>query len=337
MPNPSPNPWKRRISVFLPLAITVALLIWAFRGVSFGAVWRVLGTTQWPWLGLGLVTFLPAFLIRAHRWGILLGAQRHPGSFRLRSAAVYIGFAGNSVLPANVGELIRVGILHRFAGVPFATGLGSILTARLLDAIVAFSFLLAPLIVPNPDHPINLNRLPLPWLGGILLALWGGFWLAAQFPELLLQLVDRLAQLTGWEGLRIKLVAAVKTLLEGLAVLRYPRRTLIAVLDTFCLWGLSGVSFWAVLMAFNLPTPGYPGALFIQSVQAMAAIVPSSPGHLGAFEAAMRFALGVYAIPADTIVAYTLVMRLLMYGSITITGAICALRLGLTRADIVPR
>lgn len=337
MSNPSPNPWQRRVSLLLPLTVTVALLVWAWRGVSFTAVGKALVSAQLPWLVFGVLTFLPAFLFRAHRWGILLGVQRYPGSFRLRTAAVYIGFAGNCVLPANMGELIRVGILHRFAGIPFATGLGSILTARLLDAMVAFLFLLAPLIVPNPDHSINLSRLPLPLLGGILAILGGGFLLAAHYPGSLLQAVDRLARLTGWEGLRVKLVAVVKTLLEGLVVLRYPRLTLIAIVDTLCLWSLSGLTFWAVLIAFNLSTPGYPGALFIQSVQAMAAIIPSTPGHLGAFEAAVRFALEVYAIPPETIVAYTLVVRLLIYGSLTITGAICALRLGLTRADLLPR
>ena len=301
------------------------------------ALGQAFASVQWTWLGLGLLTFLPAFLIRAHRWGILLGVQRDPGSFHLRSAAVYIGFAGNCVLPANMGELIRVGILHRYAGIPFATGLGSILTARLLDAMVAFLFLLAPLIVPNPNYSINLSHLPLPLLGGILLVLCGGFWLAAQYPDSLLKGVDRLASLTGWQGLRLRLVALVKTLLEGLAVLRHPRPTLIAVVDTLCLWSLSGITFWSILMAFNLRTPGYPGALFIQSVQAMAAIIPSTPGHLGAFEAAVRFALEVYAIPPATIVAYTLVVRLLIYGSLLFSGAISALRLGLTRADLLPR
>jgi uncharacterized membrane protein YbhN (UPF0104 family) len=96
------------------------------------------------------------------------------------------------------------------------------------------------------------------------------------------------------------------------------------------IWGISGMTFWSALIAFDQPHPGLPGAYFIQSIQAMAAIIPSSPGHLGAFEAAMRFALEIYRVPGDTAIALTLVLRLLMHGSLIVIGSSYALMLGVS-------
>ncbi len=324
---------KRNWFYFLLIALTVALLIWAWRGVSFVDVWHALSGIQYGWLVLGLITFIAAFSVRALRWGILLGTHRHPGSFRLRQAAVFIGFAGNCILPANAGEILRASIMGRFAAIPLGAALGSILTARLLDAAVAFILLLTPLLFLTSAQQTHLTTLPIAWLGVALIILWIIFSLAARHPHKVANVIGGATGKLGLGRFRAAIVKIVATLLTGLEVLCYPRLTIIAVLYTFGIWGLSGITFWTALIAFNITTPGFTGALFIQSIQAIAAIIPSLPGHLGTFEATIRFALGVYGIAPDITVAYTLIMRILMHGSLIAIGLLFALKLGLTGAD----
>lgn len=327
-------PTKGNWFYFFLIAFTVALLIWAWRGVSLGDVWRVLSEIQYGWLVLGVVTFIAAFSVRALRWGVLLGTHRHPGSFRLRQAAVFIGFAGNCILPANAGEILRATIMRRFAAIPLGAALGSILTARLLDAAVAFILLLTPLLFSTSAQQTHFATLPIVWLGVALIILWMIFSIAAKYPQQVAKIVGDTIGKVGLGRFRVSIVKIVATLLTGLEVLCYPRRTIIAVLYTFGIWGLSGITFWTALIAFDITTPGLPGALFIQSIQAIAAIIPSLPGHLGTFEATIRFALGVYGIAPDITVAYTLIMRLLMHGSLIVVGLLFALKLGLTEADL---
>lgn len=327
----------KRIYTFISLAITLALLLWAWRGVSFVNVWSALEGLNYSWLVLGLLTFVASFVVRAHRWGILLSTLPYPGSFRMRRAAVFIGFAANQILPANAGEILRASILNRFEKVSLGAALGSLLAARLLDAVVAFLLLLTPLIALAPSSRASFSTLPIIWLGIVLVFLCIAFWMAANYSTAIAQFTGYISQLIGLGRFKSRIVNGVKTLLSGLKVLQYPKLTATAVADTIFLWLLSGITFWAALIAFGITKPGFPGALFIQSIEAMATIIPSSPGHLGAFEAAIRFALSVYDIPPDITVAYTLVLRIIIFGSLTIIGFGHAISLGLTGADLLPQ
>lgn len=323
----------KQLYTALSLMGTVVLMMWAWRGVSFASVWNALNGIQYGWIGLGLLTFAASFLVRAHRWGILLSTQPHSGSFKIRRAAVFIGFAANQILPANAGELLRASLLSRSEKISLGAVLGSLLTARLLDAVVAFLLMLTPLIALAPSGRATFSTLPILWLGIILFVLCIAFWMAANYTTAIAQLVGYIAQIMGLGRFRSRLVTNVKKLLSGLKVLQFPKRTAIAVADTIFIWSLSGITFWVVLIAFGITKPGLSGALFIQSVEAMATILPSSPGHLGAFEAAIRFALGVYDIAPDIIVAYTLVLRIIIFGSLMTIGIAHAISLGLTGAD----
>src|SRR5262249_17266237 len=126
----------KRVRVLFGLAVTLALLAWALRGVSPALVWSAMQSSHVAWLGLALISFLASIAVRARRWGTLLGVHRDPGPFRIRHRAVFIGFAGNCVLPAHAGEIARAVVLHRFARIPLGVALGSIVAERFLDVIV---------------------------------------------------------------------------------------------------------------------------------------------------------------------------------------------------------
>ena len=161
---------KAKVSVLIGIAATVALLIWAWRDVAFSEVMSTLQDVSIGWIILGLVTFLLSFSIRAYRWGTLLADQPNNGSFHIRHAAVFIGFASNQILPANAGEFVRSGILKKFAGISLSACVGSLFAARLLDAIVAFVFLFAPLLtISNTNSNGGLSGLPPIGLGVFVL------------------------------------------------------------------------------------------------------------------------------------------------------------------------
>ncbi len=322
--------WLTPISLFL----TVILLIWAWRDISIDKVWNTLNYLHWGWVGVALIAFVTGFMVRVHRWGLLLAATNTPVRFYLRMAALFIGFGGNCILPANAGEFLRAGVMRRYAQMPFSTALGSILAERLLDATAAFCFLVLALFSLTGGSRENLNQLPVVWVGLILGSICFSFGIATFYPNAIATLLGQVLRSLGLGKLEPSITQGVSGILKGLEVLRSPQRLLFALAESLGAWAIGGLSFWALMQAFEITTPGYLGALFVQSVQAMAIIIPSSPGHLGAFEAAMRFALGVYRIPADVAIAYILIARLLMYGTMTTMGLWFAFRLGLTKADL---
>ena len=100
------------------------------------------------------------------------------------------------------------------------------------------------------------------------------------------------------------------------------------------MWALIATAYWLSMFSFGITSPGVTGALFVLSIAAVGIAIPSSPGNFGPFEAAFRLALGVYAIPPETIAAYALTLHFLMYASVTTIGMIFAMRLGLKWSEL---
>lgn len=314
--------------------ITVILLSWALKDISPQAVWQIFKQVQLGWLSLAWVAYLGVFLIRAHRWGTLLSATCAPGRFQARLSATFIGFGSASVLPAYAGEFIRVVMLNRLAQVPLKTAIGSIFAERLLDVGVVFLLLLLPFwlgLVPNQQM---LEHLPIGWIGIALILGWGSCLIAAIYPTQIARLLGILSQLVNLRRFRTRVESSTIEFLGGLSALRQPKRTVILMCETFCSWGLNAMTFWAGFMAFRIAEPGLPGAFLTQSVSALAIALPSTPGYVGSFEAAIRFSLDIYKIPVNTAIAYALALRLLMYIITPLIGFAIAARLGLSQTDL---
>jgi glycosyltransferase 2 family protein len=333
MSSVKPNATNRyRLSLFLALTVTVFLLIWALRGLSIASFWTAIKTVQFPWLGLGLCTFIASYSVRAWRWGTLLSTRQDPGSFRLRQAAVFIGFAGNAVLPASAGEVIRAGLLHRLSHIALGTVIGSIATERLLDAAIALILLL--LNLPLPLHTTHFDRMPLVAMGLVVLLTCGIFLVAANHPDAIARCMGKVGALLGLRKQQAKITHGMQSLLSGLDALRKPRYAILAVVQTFLIWSLTAVTYWASFLAFDIPKPGLSGAFFLQSMVSLAIVLPSSPGYVGPFEAAIRFGLEFYNVASGTIIAFALTLRILALFGLATMACLCTAQLGLSRQDL---
>ncbi|KAB8320224.1 flippase-like domain-containing protein [Tolypothrix campylonemoides VB511288] len=323
--------------LFLGTVFTVVLLSWALKDVSWIAVWGALQSAQIEWLFLGWVAYLSSYWVRALRWGHLLAVHCQPGRFKIRLAAIFIGFGANSILPAQLGEFIRLAVLHKSDKVPFAAALGSIFVERLLDIGVVFLLLLIPLgIGALPKHS-GLNSFALGWFAVALVMVWFILLIAASFPEPMARFVGNMSKKIGLGRFKLSLEASVVKFLGALSALRSPQVSLIALIETICIWGLNAVTYWTGLMAFKMSVPGFLGALFIQSSTALAIALPSTPGYIGSFEAGIRFALSIYSTPIHIIIAYAIAMRFLMCVTIPIIGFAIAARLSLSLSDLTSK
>lgn len=345
---------KTLVYLGIGTALTVVLLAWAFRDVSLAAVWQAFQQANWGWLGLGWLAYLLSYGVRARRWQTLMTPTASQGRFQTYLAATFVGFGASSILPGYAGEVIRAAIPARLDRVPFEAAFGSIFAERILDLGVVFLFLLLP-IWSNALPAGALHHLPLGWVGAAILLTWLCLLGLASVPQFVVRLVTRLCPLFRLDRFQVQIVASVQHFLEGLGALRQPRLSAIALVETLLIWGLNAVTYWAGLLAFGMvasnlasnaasnlvsnlaaptPAPGFLGALFIQSATALAIILPSTPGYVGAFEAGIRFALGLYKLPIDQILAYALALRTVMFIATPLIGLVVGVRLGLTQTEL---
>ena len=98
-----------RIKVVIGLIITVVLLWWTLRDVSFATVWAEIRRADEWLLAAAVVVATFGFVLRAVRWRILLLPAHGGSSFRGRFGSTCIGFMVNNIFPARLGEFARWG------------------------------------------------------------------------------------------------------------------------------------------------------------------------------------------------------------------------------------
>ena len=100
-----------------------------------------------------------------------------------------------------------------------------------------------------------------------------------------------------------------RNLSHGLAALSRPRQALAALGLTFLSWLLLGVSFWLLMIGFDLGLSRLVDSRVIAT--GVAFIIPAAPAAVGVFEAAGLAVTSAYGIARSPAFAYILVLHLL--------------------------
>jgi uncharacterized protein (TIRG00374 family) len=130
------------------------------------------------------------------------------------------------------------------------------------------------------------------------------------------------------DRIALRLVEMIEGLRQGLGVLRSPARLVGVIAWSVVLWLVNALSFYLAFQAFDLPVD-FGGALVLQGVLAFGIAVPSAPGYIGPFEAAITAVLAVYGIGPSQAVAYAVGYHLTTFVPITLLGVWSATRTGL--------
>ena len=148
--------WKGILGV----VISVALLWWTLRGVSFAEVWSVLRHSNVPLFILSALVATLMFPLRAWRWRYILepGAGKIP--FGPLWSSTTIGMMVNNVALARAGELARAFALARQTNVTFTASLASLVVDRVFDAVVVLLLLLIVVALPGFPSGAMIGRMP---------------------------------------------------------------------------------------------------------------------------------------------------------------------------------
>jgi 4-diphosphocytidyl-2C-methyl-D-erythritol kinase len=325
--------WKGLIG----LLVSVLLVWWTLRGVDFAEVWQVVREGSMALLAASIAVATTGFLIRAVRWEVLLRPVKRGTSLDHRFGAVSIGFMGNNLLPARMGEFVRAYAFSRMEGISVSAIFGSLVVERFLDGLVLFSFLIIPMMLPGfpGAEEIQGGAVSLV-VRGILLAMIGlviGLGALLLWPERVVRIFERLARfLPG--GVGRTAVDALEAFLDALQILRHPRHLLEALAWSFGFWGFHAFSFWFAMAAFGI-REGFGAAVFTEAVVGFGVALPSAPGFFGTFHAAANWALSsVYGADPARSLAFAYGFHLGGFVPITLIGLWYARRMGLSFSDM---
>jgi glycosyltransferase 2 family protein len=306
-----PKSRSARAVVVVLAAVGGAGLLW-WRGPAWSQVGQSFTNVRWEWVVVALALNLFSVLVRALCWWAILGQAIPPP--RLGYATVLSGYAiglmANAVLPGRVGEVARVAVLRRKLNAErglWPTLLGTVVAHRLFDLIPA-AVLVGWVIVAA--------RMPTWAFSSLVTVIAIG---AALF------LVGAVGARRRERRLRLGTVGPVRRAIvfarQGLAVLRAPRTSAVAVVLQTLGWLCQLLAVWAALRAFHIYLP-FAAAGLVLALMNVANILPLWPGNVGLLQAAIAlplvgygvryahgfaYGIGLQAIEASVGVAYGLV------------------------------
>ena len=323
------RPERRTIVI---LILTVLLLAFFLRNANLHQVWVEMRRARLDLLVLATTITAAAYPIRALRWWYLLlpiGRVRLLTAFR----TTVIGFSASFFLPLRAGEFVRPYLLARHEGISATATFATVVLERLLDAATVLLLLGTFLLLFDPGIATADPRMfgAVKFFGALsaaaaLVALFSMFSLAGH-PERLGRAALRVERLLPARAAPI-VSGVVQRFAEGLAVMRQPRRLLVAVALSLPLWLSIALGIWLVSRAFYIDLP-YTGSFLLMALVVIGVAAPT-PGAIGGFHAAYQFgAIAFYDVPNDTAVGAAVVLHAVSWVPVTVLGIVFMAREGL--------
>jgi uncharacterized membrane protein YbhN (UPF0104 family) len=265
---------------------------------AIGSFFDSLSRVDWLPLGLGAVAFVIYLTLRSRAFFNTLRAAYPTERFQFRRVwGAYIASYGfNNVIPARGGDVIKLFLVT--GSIPNATypAVGAaICVESVFDAVMAvfiLAFAFSQGVFPKPPDFAQLDAFDLSFL--------------ASHPKFALFAITLLAviALVGFAVLSQRVKAFWARVRQGLTILsdrrRYLREVFLVQLGG---WGFRFASFWLLLDAFNVGG-SVRNVLLVLGVNAVAAVVPFTPGGAGV-QQALLVKVFAGAATGATVAAYS--------------------------------
>jgi len=165
--------------------ISVVFLYYALRGLGLQDLGNALAQADYIWLLPGVAVYFLGVWVRAWRWHYLLGPVKQIPT-RTMFPIVTIGYMGNNIFPARMGEVLRAVVLKKHENVPISASLATIIVERVFDGVVMLGFVFLNLpelarLTANSGFVGDIRTLALAG-SGVFIGVLGVFLLAAMFP-----------------------------------------------------------------------------------------------------------------------------------------------------------
>ena len=307
---------SRRRALLIALGLVVsAVATWlVIREVDLGRTAAIATGAQPVSLVAALAVVAAQAVVRSHRWRLLLPRPSgSPLSIARVLPVMLVGYLGNAVMPARLGEVLRAALIARREAVSSAEAFGSALLERILDVLVLAGLgVVAALLVAAPAWMITAAAAgAVVAIGGLAIA--GAIGLAARrgmsfgrlpWPARLAFVGPMARQLAA--GLRVADRAITIGAAGGLSLVA---------------WLLDATVFWLVARSLGIELSPV-GAMLVSAVAVLSTAIPTAPGYVGAFELAAVAAAGASGVTGEPALAFAVVAHLIAVVPLAIAGGV---------------
>lgn len=290
---------KSRITLGIAVVMAAVLLYFSFRGIDLAELGATLRNAQLQPLGIALILSTTGLWLRSYRWRVLLNSGE-----KLPMSTVFwansLGYLGNNVLPARMGEFMRVEALKRRHDISRSYLLATALIERVMDAGVLVLFTSAALLT-IPGLPEGLHK------ASQTFSVLSGAGILTLFL-----LPHAQGQVEKWLTKIPKVSGVASRFLDGLRSLHSWWRSSQFLLLTLIIWPID--SYTGVLVADSIGLNlELKTSMVVLAALGLSSAVPSTPGYVGVFQFVAVTVMKPFGIPSASALAWILLYQAVNY------------------------
>jgi uncharacterized protein (TIRG00374 family) len=261
-------------------------------------------------------------VLRSARWALLL-RQDDSGRPAIRRVVpvLLIGYLGNVLLPARLGEVVRAYLISRRETIALSVALGTVFLERVMDlaSLAAVAFV-AAMLADAPAWIVTGTGVAAS-IGLVVMVV-----LVVVRPS---RIVEYAMRHLGPGSRRFAAIArAIIKFGDGAGAQSRSTITQALALSVLC-WLLDATTFWLVGHSLHVDLT-WPAALIIAAVTVLGTAIPSAPGYIGTFELAAVASARAMGVPAEASLALAVLTHIITTVPLALGGAVSLSHMSLT-------
>ena len=278
---------NRYIKLIFGICISIAGIYYAFRGIDFVQLWKIINQLDLFYGTLSLIILLTSNIVRALRWQIL-AYPIDKISIKPAFSSIMIGYFGNSILPFRMGEFLRAYVLAEKTSLNVPTAFGTIVTERILD-FVGLSLLILLTILVYPVDWINQQII----IGVVVLSLTAFVFVFyfKEINEIFLFDLKKIRLLQ--KSTVLKIIEILERLINGAVAIRSTNKVMLIFLYTVLIWLMYCFSTYFALLSTGISIKWYEVCVLMISTS-LAISVPAAPAYVGTYHATVVYVLTTF-------------------------------------------
>ena len=288
------------------------------KGVDYAEIIKALSVANFYYIIPAVILLFLSFWFRALRWRYLLLPISNTRSNILFSG-ILIGYFGNTILPAHLGELIRGYIVAKKVNIPMTTIFSTIITDRLIDLLFLLLFMTVTIIIfPLPFWVVNSGLI----MASFFLLLIVVLLILNNKSDLFLRILSLFLKPFPsriYQYLEKKLHFFMK----GFLPLKRFNHYLIVVILSILIWLCWASVFYLTFHALGLMSKynlTWVASLVLLVVTSISVVIPSSPGYIGTFHWLCQLSLIYLSVPKSEAITYAFLVHGVLYFPVLVIG-----------------
>jgi uncharacterized protein (TIRG00374 family) len=294
---------RRRFVFWLSILLAALFLYLALRGLDWTAFISALRKANYGYIPVIFIWSSITSWVRALRWRILLSAEKHIPTRNVFWANM-AGYLGNNIFPARAGEFVRAAYVSKENKLSMSYSLTTGFVERMIDLIAlvilgSISLSVAGIFSPPIQNAVKVMSgvaivgiavlLVTPYFGGGLHRILAG----------------RLAVST---SVTEKFGKVLEQFLNGVEVLRHPKRAAVFILFTCLIWLIDAVGIVILARALHLRFALMESFLLLAAL-GLSSAIPSTPGYVGVYQFVAVIVLQPFGITNTEAVAFIVFLQ----------------------------